>query len=224
MTDGLGGVVSAKAEVDPGTMAYQMGLSLAGGVVVAAIYRLTRRPGPEGVSLTGTLVLLSVLITLVMVAIGDNLARAFGLVGALSIVRFRTVVDDSRDTAFVIFSVAVGMVIGAGYEKAAAVGVPIVGASAGLLALWERWATPPVISEAVVQLRLGLGHEPDKVMAEVVGRHLESARLTAASTARQGAAMDLTYVVRWRGEPAVVALVNALNKCDGVQNVEVKLR
>ena len=45
--------------------------------------------------------------------IGDNVARAFSLVGALSIVRFRTVVRDTQDTAFVIFAVVVGMAVGA---------------------------------------------------------------------------------------------------------------
>ena len=47
--------------------------------------------------------------------IGDNVARAFSLVGALSIVRFRTVVRDTQDTAYVIFAVAVGMAVGANH-------------------------------------------------------------------------------------------------------------
>ena len=49
--------------------------------------------------------LLTILIAMVTMVIGNNMARAFGLVGALSIVRFRTVVEDTRDTAFVIFAV-----------------------------------------------------------------------------------------------------------------------
>ena len=57
--------------------------------------------------------LLSILIAMVTQVIGDNIARAFSLVGALSIVRFRTVVRDTQDTAFVIFAVAVGMAMGA---------------------------------------------------------------------------------------------------------------
>ena len=49
--------------------------------------------------------LLSILIAMVTQVIGDNIARAFSLVGALSIVRFRTVVRDTQDTAYVIFAV-----------------------------------------------------------------------------------------------------------------------
>src|SRR5262245_39113682 len=74
------------------------------GCVVAGVYRLTHR-GADGpaAGFIPTLVLLSVLIAVVTRVIGDNTARAFSLVGALSIVRFRTVVEDTRDTAFVIF-------------------------------------------------------------------------------------------------------------------------
>ena len=66
----------------------------------------------EAESFTVTLVLLTILIAMVTQVIGDNVARAFSLVGALSIVRFRTVVRDTQDTAYVIFAVAVGMAVG----------------------------------------------------------------------------------------------------------------
>ena len=55
----------------------------------------------EAESFTVTLVLLTILIAMVTQVIGDNVARAFSLVGALSIVRFRTVVRDTQDTAYV---------------------------------------------------------------------------------------------------------------------------
>ena len=143
------------------TMAVRMVMAVLGGVIVAALYRLTRRPGPEGIPMIGTLVLLSVLIALVTVAIGGSAARAFGLVGVLSIVRFRTVVDDTRDTAFVIFAVATGMAIGAGYLVQAAIGVPIVGMAAALLACWERLTASDVDHEGMLQLRLAPGLTPD---------------------------------------------------------------
>ena len=86
------------------------------GYVVAVIYRKTRPAPAVLASFPGTLVLLSVLIAMVTQVIGDNVARAFSLVGALSIVRFRTVVRDTQDTAYVIFAVAVGMAVGADHR------------------------------------------------------------------------------------------------------------
>ncbi len=85
-----------------------------GGVVVF-VYRRTRASNDTTPSFAVTLVLLTILIAVVTQVIGDNVARAFSLVGALSIVRFRTVVRDTQDTAYVIFAVAVGMAVGAGH-------------------------------------------------------------------------------------------------------------
>src|SRR5688500_1389218 len=71
-------------------------LALLLGLVVAGVYRvsLPQRRG-DAPALTTTLVLLSLLIAMVTIVIGDNMARAFGRVGALSIVRFRTIVEDT---------------------------------------------------------------------------------------------------------------------------------
>ena len=203
-------------------MAQRLALAVLAGAIVAVIYRKTRQPGPEGVPLVSTLVLLTVLIALVTMAIGNSVARAFSLVGALSIVRFRTVVDDARDTAFVIFAVAIGMLIGTGVWIGAVVGVPIVGLAAAAIAIWERYVAPQAYRYSVLTLRLGLGHEPSKAMAECLNLYLSKAQLTAAGTAKQGAAVDFTYTVQWRGEPAIVALVQTLNKIEGVQSVEVR--
>src|SRR3569623_1107294 len=81
-------------------MAMRMGTACAYGGLVAATYRATVRGKEASETFLPTLVLLSVVIALVTVVINDNLARAFSLVGALAIVRFRTVVEDTRGTAF----------------------------------------------------------------------------------------------------------------------------
>lgn len=62
-----------------------------------------------------TLIFLAVAITGAMMIIGNNLARAFGLVGAVSIIRFRSAVKSARDMAFVLFVIVMGMACGLGY-------------------------------------------------------------------------------------------------------------
>ncbi len=89
-------------------------LAFLAGWLVAVAYAWGRRNSLTGTTFPGTLVLMTILIAMVTQVIGDNAARAFGLVGALSIVRFRTVMQDTQDVAYVIFAVAVGMAIGAG--------------------------------------------------------------------------------------------------------------
>jgi uncharacterized membrane protein YhiD involved in acid resistance len=195
------------------------------GALVAGVYWASRRPA-EGRSSTfaPTLVLLAVLIAMVTVIIGDNTARAFSLVGALAIVRFRTVVEDTRDTAFVIFAVVVGMAAGAGYLIVALVGVPLVVVAALLFRPRRRprRASAEESAEATLVVRVGVGHSPEAALDGVCRRHLGACRLVSAATARQGAALDLTYAVRLRPGAQAVALVAELNQVEGVQAVELR--
>lgn len=192
------------------------------GFVIAGVYRLTigRRNG-DARTLPTTLALLCVLLSLVTVVIGDNVARAFGLVGALSIVRFRTIVEDTRDTAFVIFAVVIGMAVGAGYALVAAIGIPAVAIAALIMCGFDR-PTQPGPAAATLTVRVGLGHDPQELLGAVFPKYLSAVTVIAVGTARQGAALEVTYAVRLRDPGAAVALVAELNKVEGVQGVELR--
>lgn len=203
-------------------LAVRLILALGLGLVVAGIYRLTRRtPASEAANLVPTLVLLTVIITMVTLAIGNSVARAFSLVGALAIVRFRTVVEDTRDTAFVIFAVAVGLAVGAGFLSVPLAGIPVAAAAAFLFRPRTLAATPEV-RPANLTVRVGIGHDPAKLFQEAFAAHLRQATLVATSTARQGASLDLTYHVHLVQEEAIVPLVAQLNRIEGVQDVSLK--
>ena len=119
-------VMASGAQASAGDVLARLLAALGYGAAIAAVYRWTR--GREaGAAFAMTLLLLSVLIAMVTQVIGDNVARAFSLVGALSIVRFRTVVKDTQDTAYVILAVIVGMAVGAWSLWVATLGIVVVG-------------------------------------------------------------------------------------------------
>src|SRR5688572_794307 len=128
-------------------------VALALGAVVALVYRRTRPAQDVAPSFTATLVLLSILIAMVTQVIGDNVARAFSLVGALSIVRFRTVVRDTQDTAYVIFAVGVGMAVGALNPWVAVLGLITIGIVAAIL---SRRAGEALDAQPAFQLQVRL--------------------------------------------------------------------
>jgi hypothetical protein len=196
------------------------------GIAAGLAYFLTqRKKRAEAASFVATMALLAVLLGMVSMVIGSNIARAFALVGALSIVRFRTVVDDTRDTAFVIFAVVVGMAAGAGAYLVAAVGIPIVGLVAWVLAWWGRSGEKtgaPVVGQTTLVVRVGTGVDPAAGVAQVLAKHAEDVRLAAVATVRQGTALDLTYTLRLRAGLTALALIGELNRTEGVQGVEWK--
>jgi len=200
----------------------RLGLGAAFGIAVGASYFLTQRKRrAEAGSFVSTLVLLSILLAMVSMVIGSDIARAFSLVGALAIVRFRTVVEDTRDTAFVIFAVIAGMAAGAGAYPVAAFGIPIVAAMAWLLRLWGgNGSGPEKCQAAKLVVRLGIGADPNGPLTETLRKHAEDMRLVSIATARQGAAVDLTYAVRLQEGVTPLGLTSDLNRIEGVQAVE----
>jgi len=190
------------------------------GAGVAAIFALTqRRPVGQTLPLVTTLILLSILVAMTTIVIGDSVARAFGLVGALSIVRFRTVVEDTRDTSFVIFAVVVGMAMGAGNALVCLVGVPIVGVVAVAMSKMGTLSGRGI--ERRLEVRVGAGRDPDAMLAAAFDQLL-SWRLVSVVSARQGTATDVIYRVKLRDPAALLALVKSVQAIEGVQSVELK--
>jgi len=187
------------------------------GAVVGWIYQRTRPASETSSSLAITLVLLSILIAMVTQVIGDNVARAFSLVGALSIVRFRTVVRDTVDTAFVIFAVAVGMAVGASHPAVALSGIAIVGMAAWIMTRGQT----AINGDAPYRLevRVGLGHDADSIIAQPLKEHARTRHLTSIATAKQGMAIEVVYRIELQSDASAVDLVKALNRIEGVQNV-----
>jgi hypothetical protein len=190
------------------------------GAVVALIYKRTRGAGESSPSFTVTLVLLSILIAMVTQVIGDNVARAFSLVGALSIVRFRTVVRDTQDTAFVIFAVAVGMAVGASQASVALGGIGVVALAAWFMS--RTRAAPDMYGPYLLQVRVGLGHDPEGLLRGALDSHSLVRRLMSMSTARQGMALEISYRTELKTETSAGELVKSLNRLEGVQGVTLQ--
>jgi uncharacterized membrane protein YhiD involved in acid resistance len=101
-------------------------VSLVCSLIISMVYRLTYRGPGYSNSFVISIIALSLITSLVLMVIGNNLARAFGLVGALSIIRFRTAVKDTIDIVYIFFGLAVGMAAGVGYFKIAVAGTVFI--------------------------------------------------------------------------------------------------
>jgi hypothetical protein len=210
-------------EVSPANISIRLALALALGWVVAFIYTRTRSKTEISPTFPTTLVLLSVLIAMVTQVIGDNVARAFSLVGALSIVRFRTVVRDTQDTAYVIFAVVVGMAVGAQNPWVAFIGLGIIGVASFAMA-WRPGGVPGAKLGYLLSVRVEAGKDLEKLAGGILGQQLQSRELMSVSTAKQGASLEYIYQVYMRGAGVPEELVKTLNQLEGVQSVELQQR
>jgi uncharacterized membrane protein YhiD involved in acid resistance len=201
---------------------FRLLLSMTLGFIVMFVYRIGRRGEPRNRSFEITLVLLTILIAMVTKVIGDSVARAFSLVGALSIVRFRTVVRDTQDTAYVIFAVVVGMAEGANHLPVALVGIFVILVAIlflrGKKTVPDAWAMEQACT---LNLRVNLGPVLDQITHTFFPKAFKTHQLISIATAKQGTALEASYVVRFKPETLPTDLVRDLNKIEGVQNVEL---
>ncbi len=218
MPDFLTSVLASPA--DPREVILRLALALVFGLVVSLVYRFSRPADEVAHSFSATLVLLTILIAMVTQVIGDSVARAFSLVGALSIVRFRTVVRDTQDTAYVIFAVVIGMSVGASDPWVGVIGIAVVALAAFVL----RSMAGTTSSQRMpyrVNVRVDAAHDPRGLLTPLLDQHAPRRALVSMSTARQGAAYDVSFRAALPAEGSVDALVKALRDNPGVVSVEL---
>ncbi|MEZ6197316.1 MAG: DUF4956 domain-containing protein [Planctomycetota bacterium] len=187
---GAGGVADTASIPE---IAARLALASALGGIVALVYTLSRRPRQRMDGLAQTLLLLCPLIAMVTMAVGQNVAAAFTLVGTLAIVRFRTAVRDTRDTVFVIFSVAAGLAIGALNPEVALTGTVLVGALALLSRLAPRREPRHPDCELVVTIT-----PPDPDLSELrrlVGDLCPRLRVARSELDRRSQRLTVTFVL-----------------------------
>jgi len=101
--------------ISVGEMLTAIALSFVLSIFIVYIYRITYSGVSFSRSFAGCLIMLSMVTTVVILVISSNVVLSLGMVGALSIVRFRTAVKEATDTAFLFWAIATGIICGAGY-------------------------------------------------------------------------------------------------------------
>ncbi len=92
-----------------------MALAFILAAILTRVIRAAARKTSHDQSLSITMILMSAIVSLIMAVIGNSLARAFGAIGALSLIRFRTAVKSSNDLAYLFMAISIGMACGSGY-------------------------------------------------------------------------------------------------------------
>ena len=182
-------------DADLSTILLRTAIAAGLGVVLAVIYRRTHKGLSYSQSFTQTIVYIALIVALVMLTVRNSLATAFTLVGALSIIRFRTVVKDTRDTAFVFAALAVGMATGLGYLDLAAIGAVAVALLAAALHVTNFGA----VHKAGFVLRFVFSRAQDSAAyLQLFDRLARRATLLQAEPSADDGSLRLVYDVELR--------------------------
>lgn len=180
------------------------------GLFVYLIYRLTFS-GVIFVKSFGTsLIMLSMVTALIIMVVASNIALTFGMVGALSIVRFRTAVKDPMDTIFMFWAIGCGITLGAQYYLPSLVGSAVIGV---LLLVWNLFKSKKNLPFMLV-LRFD---EACKKEVQTVLRKLPSGKLKSKIVSE--GTIELTIEMNLRESEA--GMVDSFSAIPGVHNASL---
>jgi uncharacterized membrane protein YhiD involved in acid resistance len=192
-------------------------ISLCCSFIISLVYRYTYRGPGYSNSFIVSLLALSLITALVIMTIGNNLARAFGLVGALSIIRFRTAVKDTFDIVYLFFGLAVGMAAGVGYFKIAIAGTIII----SLVLVIASKAKFNIFRSEQFLLQLQYSDDDITSVKEIMNDYCLTFDLINIKSATGTALKEFSYYISLKRKKDFLEFVKELKKISAVQYVNL---
>ncbi|OOL32483.1 membrane protein [Rhodococcus rhodochrous] len=196
-----------------------LSLSFVLASIIGWVYRHTHTNVSYSQSYVQTLVLVGMVISLIMLVVGSNIARAFALVGALSVVRFRNAIKETRDVGFIFLVMAVGMTTGTRFYLlaiAATIAICLV-----LLIMNKfNWFKLDV-QRQVVKVQVPPEQEYSAVVEDVLIQYCSEFELVSTESVRSGALTELYYTAQLKKGKKPNELISALSAVNTGQRVTV---
>jgi uncharacterized membrane protein YhiD involved in acid resistance len=168
-------------------------LSFLLSLIVGWVYKITYQGVAYTQSYVHTLTLMTMVVAVIMLIVGSNLARAFALLGALSIVRFRNAIKDTRDVGFIFFAMAMGMACGTQFYALAII------ATLSISFLWWLITRLNVFDkdtrDQILKIRLPADVGYSQLFESAFARYLARFDLISVETVQAGTLTELVYDV-----------------------------
>ncbi len=206
------------------------------GLLVSFFYRHTHKGLHYATNFNTALIALAMITTVVITVIGNNLARAFGLVGALSIIRFRTAIKDMHDIVFIFFSLALGMATGVGLYLSAILGGVFIGVVLFVLSRFDL--AFPEKRELILQFAFASRGGGEASYLAILNEHCARHKLVNLETLKderwdgggngnghqgdgQAQLLGLSFYADLKRDGSIGKLVRDLGRLEGVERVNV---
>lgn len=191
--------------------------SLVLGFLISFVYIRSHKHEGYAPSFAVTLVMLPIIIAVIILLIGDNVARAFSLAGAFTIIRFRSAPADPKDITYIFFTLAVGLALGLGYLGYAALFTIVLCLVSYILSV-SKFGTPKndhMILKITVPENLNYQGLFDDIFDEYAGSY----RLKKVKTADFGALFEIVYFIELKSDIDQKEFLDKIRSRNGNLNV-----
>jgi hypothetical protein len=192
------------------------------GYIISVVYRKTNAGFSYKASFNITLIMVTAIVSLIMIVLGSNIALSLGLVGSLSIIRFRTVLKDTVDMAFLFWAIAVGLAVGAGNYIVAILATAFFSGLAiyGSKAMFQRLRESDYI--LIVQLDPTLADGVQDSFSSIFEQQGVSARVRSAEDDLAHGSKEIVYEINMHGaESDAAELVSVLRALEGILKISL---
>lgn len=198
---------------------FNLSLSFLLSALIAYTYKRTHRGLSYSQSFVVMLVILGVIMSAVIMIIGNSIALAFGAFGAFSLIRFRTAIKDAKDLGYVFFVLAVGMAVGSGNYHIALTLTIIVLAIILVLTRINFGTIRKFDYILTFSFNTKIGSESGYRM--VFDKYLKNSSILNIKTLAEPHILHLSFSVRFVNEKESLEFVNNLKQADGVTNANL---
>lgn len=192
-------------------------LSFALSAIIGLVYKATHKGTSYTQSFVQTLVLLGMAVGIVMLIVGSNIARAFALVGALSIVRFRNAVKETRDVGFIFLVMVIGMATGTKFYLLAVVATIVVCLIILIMNRFNWFARASVSQILKVELPNDVPFE--KLFDSIFIKYTSSSELISVDSVHSGMLTELTYAIGMRQPGTIQEFLAEIKRLNGNNKV-----
>lgn len=221
VTDTFQDLLDLSSTIPPSQIAVGLGLSLVLSLVIAATYRFTHRGVSYSQTYAHTLIIMCMVVTVIMMIVGSSIARAFSLVGAMSIIRFRNAVKETKDIGFIFLVMAIGMACGTRFYLLAAIAAFVL--CVVILVLSRANMFGKAQSSRILCVRLPADRDHEGALKPVFSRYLEDSNLISMESVGGGALQELVYSVVLKRSTEPRRLIETLRNVNENQKVSLVL-
>jgi uncharacterized membrane protein YhiD involved in acid resistance len=211
------GIEDLTSEFSVADVAIVLVLSFVLSALIGWIYKNTHRGTSYTQSFVFTLVLNGMVVALVMLVVGSNIARAFSLVGALSIIRYRNAVKETRDVGFIFFTMAIGMAVGTRFYLLALIGAIVISLVILLMTRFD-WFSRQMTNQ-ILRVQVPSDVPFDTQFDRVFMKYTSSSELISVDSVQSGTMTDLTYSIGMKKSNRIQDFLDEIRKLNGNNKV-----
>ncbi|MGL4336638.1 MAG: DUF4956 domain-containing protein [Turicibacter sp.] len=189
------------------------------GLFISLTYMKTSKKEGYSPSFSITLIMLPVIIAIIILLVGNNVARAFSLAGAFSIIRFRSAPGEPKDITFIFFTLAVGLTCGMGYILYGVIFTVILCAVMFILDVMNYAKSKTKTMQLKITVPEDLNYEG--VFDEILSKYSKSYQLTFVRTRDFGALFELNYVLQLEEVGNQKRLIDEIRCRNGNLNIQL---